>query len=83
MVSTNNEVTAPEEVRDARASFAFALHPQPFGLLAEYNIGTGPELTNFGYTMDAAGEEVFTGTVRRKSLHGGFALASLRLQLNY
>lgn len=80
VVATNNEVTAPEEVRDARAALAVALYPQPFGLLAEYNIGTGPELTDFGYTMDAAGDEVFSGTVRRKSLHGGFVLASLRLQ---
>lgn len=80
VVATNNEVTAPEEVRDARASFAVALYPQPFGLLAEYNIGTGPELTDFGNTVDATGEEVFSGTVRRKSLHGGFVLASLRLQ---
>jgi hypothetical protein len=80
VVATNNEVTAPEEVRDARAALAIALYPQPFGLLAEYNIGTGPELTDFGNTLDAAGDEVFTGTVRRKSLHGGFVLASLRLQ---
>lgn len=80
VVNTSDEVTAPEEVRDARAALALVLYPQPFGLLAEYNIGTGPELTDFGSSLDAAGAEVFTGTVRRRSLHGGFVLASLRLE---
>ncbi len=79
VVNTSEQVIAPDEVRDARAALAFALYPQPFGLLAEYNIGTGPELTDFGTSLDAAGAEVFSGTVRRRSLHGGFVLASLRL----
>jgi hypothetical protein len=55
------------------------LYPQPFGLQAEYNLRTGPELTNAATVTDAEGVESLTGTVERKSLHGGYVLASFKL----
>lgn len=80
VVRTDEGVTAPEDgVRDARACLSLTLYPQPFGLQAEYQLGTGPELTNAATVTDAEGEETFTGTVERKSLHGGYVLASFKL----
>jgi phosphate-selective porin O/P len=72
-------VSAPEGVRDARAVAHFVLYPQPFGLQLEYNIGDGPEIDALTATTDADGETSYTGVVRRKRLHGGYALASLKL----
>lgn len=76
----NPGVVAPAGgVRDARAVAHFVLYPQPFGLQLESNIGTGPELVDAATVVDAEGEETFTGQVARRSLHGGYALASLKL----
>jgi hypothetical protein len=72
-------VSAPEGVRDARAVAHFVLYPQPFGLQLEYNIGDGPEIDALTATTDGDGETTYTGVVRRKRLHGGYALASLKL----
>jgi phosphate-selective porin O/P len=72
-------VAAPDGVRDARAVAHFVLYPQPFGLQLEYNIGDGPQLDTLIIGTDADGENTFTGLVQRKHLHGGYALASLKL----
>ena len=73
-------VLTPEQgVRDARAAAHFVLYPQPFGLQLEYNIGDGPELTNLTSETDAEGETTYSGVISREFLHGGYALASLKL----
>jgi hypothetical protein len=72
-------VANPEGIRDARANAYFVLYPQPFGLQVEYNIGDGPELDPIIISTDEEGETVYTGAVQRKHLHGGYALASLKL----
>lgn len=72
-------VAASDGVRDWRAAAHFVLYAQPFGLNLEYNIGEGPELTHLVGTTDAEGETSYTGVVQRELLHGGYALASLRL----
>ncbi len=80
VVRTDPGVLAPADgVRDARAALSFTLYPQPFGLQAEYTLGTGPELTGASTITDAEGEVTEGGVVERKSLHGGYALASLKL----
>jgi hypothetical protein len=80
VVRTDAGITAPPDgVRDARAAASVTLYPQPFGLQAEYNIGDGPELTGLTPVTDAEGDVTYTGVVRRESLHGGYALASLKL----
>ena len=47
---------------------SFILYPQPFGLQAEYNIGTGPE-------YDPA-----TNTITDQKLQGGYVLASYMIK---
>jgi len=80
IVRTDEGVEAPPNgVRDARAAAHIVLYPQPFGLQLEYNIGDGPELGNIVETVDDEGESSFTGIVSREFLHGGYALASLKL----
>ena len=73
-------VSASEDgIRDWRAAAHFVLYAQPFGLNLEYNVGEGPELANLVGATDADGETTYTGVVQREWLHGGYALASLRL----
>jgi len=80
VVRTDEGFVAPEDgVRDWRAAAHFVLYAQPFGLNLEYNIGEGPELTNLAGAADEEGETSYTGVVQREFLHGGYALASLKL----
>jgi hypothetical protein len=72
-------LSAPDGVRDARGVAHFVLYPQPFGLQLEYNIGDGPQLAVLNEETDEEGETSYTGIVQRKHLHGGYALASLKL----
>jgi hypothetical protein len=48
------------EYKDQRAAGSFILYPQPFGLFAEYNFGTGPE---YKPSVDS---------IVQKKLHGGY-----------
>ena len=50
--------------RDERLLGTIAIAPKPFGLLAEYNIGRGPEYNPA------------TDSIETKSLHGGFITAT-------
>ncbi|MRG90879.1 porin [Polyangium spumosum] len=65
VVKTAGDVEAPGEMRDVRAHASFILYPQPIGLQAEYNIGRGPELVD--------------GRVVERPLHGGYAMAMVKL----
>lgn len=53
---------------DSRVAASFVVYPQPFGIQAEYNIGTGPE-------FDPA-----TMQTLQKELWGGYAQAMYRVQ---
>jgi hypothetical protein len=53
---------------DNRVAATFVLYPKPFGILAEYNIGTGPEFNKV------------TKTVENQPLKGGFITASYMLK---
>jgi hypothetical protein len=55
---------SPSEFDDRRGHVAFILYPQPFGLQAEYNFGTGPTLEN--------------GVIKQAPLQGGYVLASFK-----
>lgn len=70
-------VTGPDEFQDARIGGHFVLYPQPFGLQVEYNGGIGPEL--FAPTVLPPEGTPFTGVVRERGLHGGYVLASFKL----
>ncbi|ULQ56353.1 OprO/OprP family phosphate-selective porin [Flavihumibacter rivuli] len=54
--------------KDERVGLTFVLYPQPFGIQAEYNWGTGPE-------YDPA-----TNSIRQTGLNGGYILASYMLK---
>ncbi len=53
---------------DQRAAVSLILYPKPFGIIAEYNIGTGPEFNKI------------TKTVESKPLRGGYITASYQLK---
>ena len=52
---------------DERIGGTFVLYPKPFGVLAEYNVGNGPE-------FDKLADSITT-----QRLHGGFITASYKL----
>ena len=52
------------EFKDQRLGASLVIYPQPFGLNAEYNVGTGPEY-NSG-----------TNVIEQRKLKGGYAMAS-------
>jgi len=53
---------------DQRAAVSFILYPKPFGIQAEYNVGRGPEFNKV------------TNTIETRSLEGGYATLTYRLQ---
>ncbi len=54
---------------DERIGATFVLYPKPFGILAEYNVGNGPE-------FDKLADSITT-----QRLHGGFITASYLIKL--
>lgn len=54
---------------DQRIAGSLVLYPKPFGVLAEYNVGKGPE-------YDAA-----TDSITTKDLSGGFVTATYRIKV--
>jgi len=57
------------EYNDQRVAASLVVYPQPFGLQAEYNVGTGPEYNPA------------TNTIEQKKLKGGYITAAYFLQL--
>jgi hypothetical protein len=55
---------------DERIGGTFVLYPKPFGILAEYNIGRGPEF------------DKFADSISTKALRGGFVTASYKLSID-
>jgi len=66
----NGGATATHDLNylDQRAAVSFILYPKPFGIQAEYNIGKGPEFNKH------------TETIETKSLEGGYATFSYRIE---
>lgn len=54
---------------DQRTAASLIIYPQPFGLTAEYNVGTGPE-----YNKE-------TNSIDQQDLEGGYVLGSYMLKL--
>jgi hypothetical protein len=63
-VSAGKDITGKKdfEYYDERAAATFVLYPQPFGVFAEYNVGTGPE-----YNPE-------TNSIDQKKLTGGYVM---------
>jgi hypothetical protein len=69
-LSTNVKRVASREFLDQRVGATINIAPQPFGLLAEYNVGKGPEFNKN------------TDSIEITNLHGGFVTASYMIQTN-
>jgi hypothetical protein len=54
---------------DRRAAATLVLYPRPFGFIAEYNIGTGPQYNKF------------TNTIESRPLEGGYITVNYMLQI--
>jgi hypothetical protein len=72
LLSTTSGVTTLEDklYDDERVGATFVLYPKPFGILAEYNIGRGPEY------------DKLTNSIITSPLKGGFVTASYKLDFN-
>lgn len=62
--STNTKKAPNSEYVDQRVAWTAVLYPNPFGILAEYNIGKGPEFN------------VLTDSIETRNLKGGFVTLS-------
>jgi Phosphate-selective porin O and P len=63
-VKTTSDLT----YMDKRTAATLVLYPKPFGIQAEYTVGTGPEYNKV------------TNTIEEKKLHGGYATLSYLLK---
>ena len=69
VTSVTSGVTGQDDFQylDQRAAASLIVYPQPFGLSAEYNVGTGPE-------YDPA-----TNSIEQQNLQGGYIQASYNI----
>lgn len=71
LLSTSSGVKFAEDklYDDERIGGTFVLYPKPFGILAEYNIGRGPEF------------DKFADSISTQSLQGGFVTACYKMNV--
>lgn len=69
--SANTKGVADWNYEDARVLGTLCLYPQPFGILAEYNVGQGPEFNTA------------TDSIETRDLSGGFITATYRLKYKH
>lgn len=71
LLSTNSGVkyAVDKLYDDERVGATFVLYPKPFGILAEYNVGRGPEF------------DKFSDSISTQSLGGGFITASYKMNI--
>jgi hypothetical protein len=69
LLSTSSGVKYAEDklYDDERVGGTFVLYPKPFGVLAEYNVGRGPEF------------DKFADSISTQTLRGGFVTASYKI----
>ena len=68
-LSSDVKTNITKTYADERIGATFVLYPKPFGILAEYNVGNGPE-------FDKLADSITT-----QRLHGGFITASYLIKL--
>ena len=68
-LSSGVKVNETKTYKDERIGATFVLYPKPFGILAEYNVGYGPE-------FDKNADSITT-----QFLNGGFITASYKLDI--
>jgi hypothetical protein len=67
-LSAGVKANEKREYDDQRVAGTFVLYPKPFGILAEYNIGKGPEFNTA------------TDSIETRDLRGGFVTLSYKTQ---
>ncbi len=67
-VSTGTKIKADRTFLDKRAAVSGVLYPRPFGVQAEYNVGTGPQFNPE------------TDSIENRTLRGGYATFSYLLK---
>ncbi|MES2766903.1 MAG: porin [Bacteroidota bacterium] len=78
---SSSSVTGEREFRDQRVAATFVMYPQPFGILAEFNVGRGPEFTT-GFKNDTAGNPtILTRSIEEKPLEGGAVTVSFKTDI--
>lgn len=68
MISKGTKTLADRNYTDERVAATVNLYPKPFGILAEYNVGRGPQFNKANDSIEV------------KTLHGGFLTASYRTE---
>lgn len=68
LLTKNVKYRSDRSYLDQRAAATFVLYPKPFGILAEYNIGTGPEFNKA------------TDSIENRKLKGGFVTFTYMLK---
>ena len=66
-LSSGVKSNATKTYLDERVGGTFVLYPKPFGILAEYNVGNGPEF------------DKLADSITNQRLHGGFITASYKI----
>jgi Phosphate-selective porin O and P len=68
LLDTNKGVKYVKDLnyKDERIAGTFVLYPKPFGIQAEYNVGTGPEFNKA------------TDSIENQRLHGGYVTFSYK-----
>lgn len=69
-LSENVKVNENATYLDQRVAASFVVYPQPFGIMAEYNIGKGPEFNKH------------TDSIETRDLRGGYITLNYRIVAN-
>ncbi|MFN5355651.1 MAG: porin [Bacteroidota bacterium] len=68
-ISTGTKVASDYQYLDERAAATFVLYPKPFGIMAEYNIGKGPEFNTA------------TDSIETRNLKGGYVMINYKTNI--
>ena len=69
-ITTGVKTSSDLSYLDQRMAASFILYPRPFGVMAEYNIGTGPQYNKF------------TNTIEQRALEGGYITINYMIKHN-
>ncbi|MFM9008263.1 MAG: porin, partial [Bacteroidota bacterium] len=68
-ISTGTKVASDYQYLDERAAATFVLYPKPFGIMAEYNVGKGPEFNTV------------TDSIETRNLKGGYVMINYKTSI--
>lgn len=68
LISTGVKTTTDKTYLDQRIAFSLVMYPKPFGIMAEYNIGRGPEYNKH------------TDSIETRKLQGGYVTVNCMIR---